>query len=141
MERTRFDEYIARFNAQDLTALDDFIAEDLDMVNGTLRIRGRDGMKDHYRLIWADFTEALTVENFVSNDEHVAIRMWAHFTATRDNPEALFGPVSAGDCFDFRGLILYWLDAEGRFERIQVAYNSFSSTPLGGATVELGIPH
>lgn len=140
MNRETFDNYIRRFNARDRTAFDDYIAPGLHMQNGTLHFDGRQGMKDHYALIWASFSEELTVERFVSDTDTVAIQMWTHFTALADNPESLFGPVSKGESFDFRGLIMYRL-ADGQFADIKVAYNSFTHTDMHGATTELGIPH
>lgn len=140
MKRSTFDDYIRRFNAQDATAFDEYIAADLHMQNGLLEFEGRQGMKEHYAKIWASFTEDLTVERFISDEDTVAIRMWAHFTARHDDPESLFGPVKKGETFDFRGLIMYQL-ADGKFADIKVAYNSFSFTNLDGVTRELGIPH
>jgi hypothetical protein len=140
MKRETFDDYIRRFNAQDGTAFDDYIADDLHMQNGTLEFDGRQAMKDHYAMIWAAFTEELTVGRFVSDDDTVAIQMWAHFTALADDPVSLFGPVRKDEHFDFRGLIMYCL-AGGKFADIKVAYNSFTQTDTTGATKELGIPH
>jgi hypothetical protein len=76
----------------------------------------------------------------VSDEETVAIRMWAHFTALDDDPDSMFGPVSKDETFDYRGLILYHVE-NGQFTQIQVAYNSFTNTKPGGEPVELGIPH
>lgn len=140
MTRERYMEYIDRFNAQDMTAFDDFITGDMHMINGTLEYTGVQGMKDHYAKIWGRFSEDLTIDKFVGNAEHVAVQMWAHFTALIDDEESLFGPVKKGETFDFRGLILYDLE-QGKFKRIRVAYNSFTFTNLAGETTELGIPH
>lgn len=140
MTKERYMEYIKRFNAQDMSAFDDFIAPDLHMINGTLEYRGVQGMKDHYAKIWGRFTEDLAIEKFISNDDHIAVQMWAHFTVLEEDEESLFGPVKEGENFDFRGLILYDLE-NGKFKRIRVAYNSFSFTNQQGEVTELGIPH
>ena len=140
MKREVFDDYIARFNAQDMTAFDQYIAPNMHMQNGTLEFNGRQAMKDHYQLIWRTFTEALTVERFVSDDETLAVQLWAHFTAQHDDPESLFGPVLAGETFDFHGVIIYQLEDE-QFTDICVAYNSFTYTNHAGEIVDLGIPH
>lgn len=140
MERALFDEYIAGFNAADPTTFDRFVAPDLHLVNGTLEILGRQGMKDHYAAIWPDFQEILTVERFVSAGDRVAIQMWARFVARADNEETLFGPVRRDETFDFRGLIMYEV-ADGLFADILVAYNSFTHTATDGARTDLGIPH
>ena len=140
MERSRFDEYIARFNAEDETAFDEFIAPDMHMTNGTLEFTGVDGMKAHYRRIWGTFREFLEVGRYVTDDDHIAIEMETEFTCLRDDPDSTFGPVVAGDSFHFSGLIVYDV-VDGRFQRIRVAYNRFTKTAADGTVTELGIPH
>lgn len=141
MDRATFDEYIAGFNAEDTTAFDRFIAEDLWMINGLLEIHGRQGMKDHYAKIWPDFVETLDVVDFVSDDTRLAIEMKTNFRARHDASEALFGPVVEGDQFDFHGVILYRINDAGQFSHIRVAYNSFRKTGVDGTRTELGLPH
>lgn len=133
-------QYINRFNAQDMSAFDEFIHPELHMINGTLEYTGVQGMKDHYAKIWGKFSEDLTIEKFISNKQLVAVKMWAHFTALINDDESLFGPVKKGENFDFKGLILYDLKNE-KFKRIQVAYNSFTFTNINGEVTDLGIPH
>lgn len=140
MDRARYDEYIKRFNEQDPTAFEEFIAPQFHMQNGTLEFDGQQGMKDHYAKIWASFREDLTVERFVSDSETVAVQMWTHFTAVKDDPGSLFGPVRAGATFDFRGLIMYRVQ-DDRFTDCLVAYNSFVATDADGVSTDLGIPH
>ncbi len=141
MDRTRFDEYIRRFNEEDPTAFDEFIAQDMKMLNGALEFTGVEGMRDHYEnKIWPYFTEALNVLAFVSNDRNVGIQMWARFTAKHDG-DTLFGKVGKGELFDFRGLILYDVNEEGKFSKITVAYNSFKNTKVSGEEIEMGMPH
>ncbi len=141
MEKSRFDDYIRRFNERDLTAFDEYLAPDMHMRNGTLEFDGVSGMRDNYELIWATFDEELHVERFVSDEQTLAIEMWAHFTAHRGTRESIFGPVEKGTTFDFRGLIMYRLAADGRFQDIKVAYNNFVRTDPGGSPREMGVPH
>jgi hypothetical protein len=54
-----FDEYIRRFNAEDATAFEEFLAPDMRMQNGTLVYYGVRGMKDHYAKIWGTLSERL----------------------------------------------------------------------------------
>ena len=140
MTEERYMQYINRFNAQDMSAFDEFIHPELHMINGTLEYTGVQGMKDHYAKIWGKFSEDLTIEKFISNKQLVAVKMWAHFTALINDDESLFGPVKKGENFDFKGLILYDLKNE-KFKRIQVAYNSFTFTNINGEVTDLGIPH
>lgn len=139
--RERFDEYIARFNAEDATAFEDFLHPEVRVLNATLEIDGIQGMKDHYqKLIWPDFVEHLNVLHFVSDQNGLAVRMWTNFRARHASEQCLFGPsVKEGDCFDYRGVIIYTV-RDGLFDSICVAYNSFTHTPKGGTPVEMGIP-
>lgn len=142
MEESRFREYIARFNAEDDTAFDDYLAPDMHVKNGTLEYTGVDGMKHHYMVnIWPHFVEKLTVPRFVSDKRTAAIQMNTLFTARRDTAETIFGPVKAGETFEFDGVIMYQLDDTDRFSDILVAYNSFVYTNAAGERRDLGIPH
>jgi hypothetical protein len=140
VDKSTFDDYITRFNAQDDTAFDDYFADDFRCLNGALEIAGIDAWKQHYATIWSTFKEELLVDRWIGDEETVAIRMRTHFTARHDDAGSLFGPVEEGHTFDFYGVIMYELTG-GRFSRIQVAYNSFSSTSPDGERRELGIPH
>jgi hypothetical protein len=141
MNRTRYDEYVRRFNEEDPTAFEEFLAPDMHMQNGTLEFTGIQGMKDHYAKIWGKIRESLNVERFVSDDQTIAVQMHAHFEALVDDDASPFGRVSKGEAFDFRGLIMYQLDPEGKYKDIKVAYNRFTLTGLDGKETELGIPH
>lgn len=141
MDRTRFDTYIRRFNAEDDTAFDEFLAPDMRMQNGTLVYHGVQGMKDHYAKIWGTMRETLHVERFVSDDVTAAVQMWTRFEALVDAEETIFGPLRRGECLDYRGVIMYRIDGSGRFSDICVAYNSFTFTGLDGRVIERGIPH
>jgi hypothetical protein len=140
VEKKVFDDYINRFNSRDPGAFADFIDPNATIVNGTLVIKGMQGMKDHYAMIWKSFSEELHVERFVSDEHTLAIQMWTHFTATKDDDHSPFGKVQAGETFDYHGVIMYQLENE-KFTDIKVAYLSFSRTDLEGNTTELGIPH
>lgn len=142
MKEARFREYIARFNAADDTAFDDYLAQDLHVKNGTLEFTGIDGMKRHYReLIWPDFREELTVPRYVSESDRAAVQMTTLFTALHNRQDSLFGAVNKGETFEFNGVIMYEINAQDRFSDILVAYNSFVHTDLDGVRHDLGIPH
>ena len=140
MKREVFDDYINRFNARDATAFEDYIDPNARVINGMLEISGMQGMKDHYAKIWRSFSEELNVERFVSDEHTLAVQMWTHFEAQKDDDDSPFGKVKAGECFDYRGVIMYQIE-KGKFTDIKVAYLSFSRTDLEGKTTELGIPH
>lgn len=140
MREEQFADYIRRFNAEDATAFDDYLAPDMAMTNGSLTFTGIEGMRHHYEaLVWPHFVETLTVLRFIGNDDTLAVQMRTNFTARHD-ADTLFGPVRKGEQFDYRGIIMYEL-RDGKFARITVAFNSFIHTRLDGSTDNLGIPH
>ncbi|WEG08510.1 nuclear transport factor 2 family protein [Microbacterium horticulturae] len=142
MEEARFREYIRRFNEEDDTAFEDYLAPDMHMRNGTLEFTGVEGMKDHYNgNIWGRFREQLTVPRFVTDGPTIAIRMLTLFTTLHDDAHTIFGAVRKGETFQFDGLIMYEVDETDRFKDIQVAYNAFIHTDLDGVQRDLGIPH
>ncbi len=140
MKREVFDDYINRFNARDAMAFEDYIDPNAKIINGTLEIQGMQGMKDHYAKIWKGFSEELHVERFVSDEHTLAIQMWTHFTAQKDDKESLFGDVKARETFDYHGIIMYQI-VNGKFTDIKISYLSFLYTNLAGKTIDLGIPH
>lgn len=140
MDRKTFDDYIRRFNAEDATTFDDYIAPNMRMLNGALEFHGVTGMRDHYQnKMWPFFVETLNVLRFVSNDTTLAVQMWTNFRA-KVAADTIFGKVVPGIQFDYRGLIMYDI-VNGKFTSITVAYNSFTGTDLNGAVRQLGIPH
>jgi methylmalonyl-CoA/ethylmalonyl-CoA epimerase len=141
MDRDAYDDYVRRFNAQDSSAFEEYLADDVLVVNGTLQYRGVQGMKDHYAGIWRTFSETLNVHRFVAGSDTLAVQLLTRFEARHDDPASLFGPVRTGDVFEFDGVVLYRIE-NGKFTEIRVAYNSFSRTDAAsGLRTELGIPH
>ncbi len=138
--RAWFDEYVRRFNAKDATAFDDYLAKDALILNGTLELRGIQGMRDHYeQSIWRFFEETIHINRFVSDGRTLAVSMWTHFVATKSGT-SIFGPVGEQDTFDFRGLVMYEIES-AKFSKITVAYNSFARTNADGTVITLGPPH
>jgi hypothetical protein len=141
MLRSRYDDYIRRFNERDATAFDDYITDDMTMLNGALTFTGVAGMRDHYEnKIWPFFKETLHVLRFVSDDISLAVQLRTEFVALGD-ADTLFGPVKKGERFEYRGVIMYEINDEDRFTSIIVAYNSFQNMKVTGEVIEMGMPH
>ncbi len=140
MKKEVFDDYIRRFNERDLTTFEDYIDPDATVINGTLEIKGMQGMKDHYNEIWRSMKEELDVVRFVSDDDSLAIEMLTHFEVQKDDDDSPFGKIKAGEQFDFHGIIMYQI-VNNKFTNIKVAYLTFTYTDLEGNKKELGIPH
>lgn len=140
MERSRFDDYIRRFNAKDAAAFDDYLAPDMQLRNGRLEYGGVDGMKRHYAGIWACMDETLRVLDYVTDGHRAAVVMHTHFAVRRTCEESPFGPVREGETFDYEGVIFYEITGE-RFSRIIVSYLDFVKTDVDGQRTSLGIVH
>lgn len=140
MNRSDFDAYVHRFNAEDDSAFRLYLAPDVTVQNGGLQLRGVQAMIDHYAAIWSRFRETLQVQRFVCDGETLAVELRTHFEARADDPASPFGPVRAGECFDYHGLVMYRIEG-GRFKDIKVAYLEFVHTDRQGARRPLGIVH
>lgn len=140
MDRERFDEYVRRFNAEDASAFDVFLAPDVTVQNGGLHYQGRQGMKDHYAKIWGRLKETLVVQRFVCDGDTLAVHLKTHFEALVDDGDTLFGSIRRGECFDYDGVVMYRLEG-GLLADIKVSYLSFKKTDLNGVQHSLGLVH
>lgn len=140
MNRSDFDDYVRRFNAEDPSAFELYLAPDVTVQNGRLHYRGVQAMIDHYAKIWGRFRETLQVERFVGDDATLAVELRTHFQARVDDAASPFGPVRAGEAFEYHGVVIYRIEA-GRFADIKVAYLDFVHTGLDGVRKSLGIVH
>lgn len=140
MNRERFGDYLRRFNARDASAFDDYLTPDVAVRNGGLHYRGVQAMKDHYAKIWSSMQETLHLQRFVADGETMAVELHTEFVAVRDDGDSVFGPVQAGERFDYRGIVMYRLRG-GRIADIRVSYLGFERTGPDGVRRSLGIPH
>ena len=140
MDRLRFDAYIRRFNAEDPTAFDEFLAPDVTVQNGGLRYQGRQAMKDHYARIWGRMKETIRLTSFVCDGQALSAGMRTHFEALVDDGHTIFGSIRRGECFDYHGVVMYRIE-DGLLAGIEVAYLSFTKTDLNGIVHSIGLPH
>lgn len=140
MDRARFDDYVRRFNAEDPTAFDEFLAPEVTVQNGGLHYTGRQGMKDHYAKIWGRMKETLNVKRFVCDGQTLAVHLHTHFEALVDDGHTLFGSIRRGECFDYDGLVMYRIE-NGLLADIKVSYLSFTKTDLNGVQHAIGLAH
>lgn len=140
MTRTEYERYVALFNAEDTSAFRTYLTEDVRVCNGHLEYQGVQGMIDHYAKIWGNFKETLNVLQYIGNADNVAVELHTHFDVLVDDEQSLFGPVKAGETFDYYGIVMYRL-REGRFCEIKVSYLDFVHTDLSGKKTSLGIVH
>jgi hypothetical protein len=140
INKAAFDHYIALFNAKNPQAFEACFADDIVMQNGHLIMKGIPAVKEHYRKIWSVMKEELNVVNYTSDGDNLAIEMKTHFTVLNDTDESPFGPIKKDENFDYHGVIMYKINADGKFYDIKVAYLDFTRT-TNGKTVSLGMAH
>jgi ketosteroid isomerase-like protein len=140
MNRQDFDDYLRRFNARDASAFDAYLAPDVTVQNGGLHFGGVQAMKDHYARIWSSMKETLHLKRFVGDAETLAVELHTEFVAVRDDGNSVFGPVQAGERFDYHGIVMYRL-RDGRIADIRVSYLAFERTGLDGTLRPIGMPH
>lgn len=140
MDRSTFDDYVQRFNAEDVSAFEMYLAPNVTVQNGRMRFQGVQSMIDHYSKIWGKLKETLRIERFVSDGVTLAVELRTNFEALVADPESLFGSVQAGQTFDFHGIVMYRI-VEGKLADIKVSYLDFVRTDLDGVKTSLGIVH
>jgi hypothetical protein len=140
LNRAGFDNYIAMFNDKNPLAFEAYYADNMRMQNGHMVLNGIPEVKEHYRKIWSVMKEELTVVNYVSDGDSLAVELKAHFTARKDAADSPFGKVKQGENFDYHGVILYKINHLGKFYDIKVAYLDFTRT-TDGVTQSLGMAH
>jgi hypothetical protein len=139
MLRSRYDDYVQRFNDKDPSAFDDFYAPDVRMQNGMVVMEGLGTIKENYSRLWSAFDDTLEVERWLSDGDLLTVQMHTTFRAITDEADTVFGPVATGDVLEYRGLILYELEQD-QFTDIVVAYNQLMFTRTDGRREELGVP-
>jgi hypothetical protein len=125
---------VRRFNAQDVTASERYLAPDLRVWNDSFYYTGIDGMKAHYAKIWKTFIETLNIKGFVSDGSTTAVELVTDFYASCDADETLAGAVKQGDYLQFHGVVLYE-EQDGRFTSIEVAYLSSGMVAPNGVLI------
>lgn len=107
MKKEKFEAYINRFNNRDSSFFENFVHSNAKTINGTPEIFSLRGMKDRYARTRKGFSEELHVQLFVSDERPLAIQIRTHITARENDIEFLFGPVKAGETFNYHGVTLY----------------------------------
>lgn len=125
MRRSDYDAYVAAFNAADFAGFTTYYTDDiLFEIGDRKRLRGRDEIVAFYREVKSRVRETLTVVKFIGDDEGAAAEVETEFVALEDWPEFISGPLSEGDVYRRRGLIMYdlrdGLISHARAARIRV---------------------
>ncbi|MBS1239970.1 MAG: SnoaL-like domain protein [Proteobacteria bacterium] len=86
------------------------------------RFEGKQAIIDFYRPMFAHLREQVTFESIEASDSHIHAVATSRFTAIRDAPECILGPMKEGDYFLVSVIVDYAL-RDGLICRIEVTRN------------------
>ncbi|MDE2561448.1 MAG: nuclear transport factor 2 family protein [Sphingomonadales bacterium] len=128
IDRARYDQYLAAFNAKDYDAVADFYVDPPRMEFFGIVIRSRQELKDFYAWLHSCVKESVTLRNFAASETCTAcdaiVRIEALRDLTREELDAKgatgFFPIKAGEVQEIRQFIFYTVK-DGKIEKVEAA--------------------
>jgi hypothetical protein len=120
MDRARYEQYAAAFNARDYDRVFDFYVEHPTIDFFGVHIRSRADLKRFYGFLHTYVRETVRVEKFAASEELVALEAIVRVEGIRDLDRATleahgYGglqPIRAGEVQEMRQYIHYYLQGE-----------------------------
>jgi len=106
-----FQSYAAAFSAGDFERFPKFYTKDvvLHLTSSVGDINGREGIVEFYRPMFERVRETVTVEHIEASDERIALDAVSRFTAVRDAPDFVVGPLKQGEWYEVPVRVVYTL--------------------------------
>jgi ketosteroid isomerase-like protein len=105
-----FKAYTSAFSNADFMRFALFYTEDVRLELGSVpRIEGRQGIVDFYRPMFERVRERLTINSVRATDATIELDALTRFTAIKDAPDFVVGPLCAGDYIEGRVIVNYEL--------------------------------
>ncbi len=128
IDRARYDQYLAAFNARDYDGVADFYVDPPRMEFFGIVITSRQELKDFYRWLHSFVMESVTLRNFAASETCTACDAVVRIEAIRDlDREELdakgatgFFPIKAGEVQEIRQFIFYTVK-DGKIEQVEAA--------------------
>ncbi|WP_336979656.1 nuclear transport factor 2 family protein [Altererythrobacter fulvus] len=118
-----FRAYGAAFSAADFTRWPKFYTDDVVFsLHSFGTFEGKQAIVDFYRPVFADIREEVIFESIEASDRHIRAVATSRFTALRDAPDCVLGPVKQGDVIVAPVIADYTL-RDGLICRIEVTRN------------------
>lgn len=118
-----FRAYGAAFSAADFTRWPKFYTDDVVFsLHSFGTFEGKQAIVDFYRPVFADIREEVIFESIEASDRHIRAVATSRFTALRDAPDCVLGPVKQGDVIIAPVIADYTL-RDGLICRIEVTRN------------------
>lgn len=128
LDRARYDQYLAAFNAKDYDRVADFYVDPPRMEFFGIVITSRQALKDFYSWLHSAVKESVTLRNFAASETCTACDAIVRIEATRDlTREELdakgatgFFPIAKGQVQEIRQFIFYTVK-DGKIEQVEAA--------------------
>lgn len=128
LDRARYDQYLAAFNAKDYDGVADFYVDPPRMEFFGIVITSRQALKDFYSWLHSAVKESVTLRNFAASETCTACDAIVRIEATRDlTREELdakgatgFFPIAKGEVQEIRQFIFYTVQ-DGKIEQVEAA--------------------
>jgi ketosteroid isomerase-like protein len=105
-----FGAYTAAFGNADFERFASFYTDDVRLELGSVPpIDGKAGVVAFYRSMFQSVRERLTVTSVVATDDVIELDAVTRFTAVRDTPDFVVGPLQRGEYIEGRLLVAYRL--------------------------------
>jgi ketosteroid isomerase-like protein len=105
-----FRAYTSAFSNADFERFPKFYTEDVRLELGSVPpINGRQGIIDFYRPMFERVREHLTVNSVKATDDTIELDAITRFTAVKDAPDFVVGPLKVGESIEGRVLVSYRL--------------------------------
>src|SRR5262245_10137294 len=105
-----FRAYTSAFSNADFDRFPKFYTEDVRLELGSVPpITSRQGIVDFYRPMFERVREHLTVNSVSATDESIELDAITRFTAVKDAPDFVVGPLKVGESIEGRVLVSYRL--------------------------------
>jgi hypothetical protein len=120
-QRAAFLAYTRAFSGAEYERFSAFYTDDVVLeLNSMPPIRGRQGIVDFYSKMFPSVRENLEIHQIVADDNGIAGDFTSVFTAVRDAPDFVVGPLKQGESISVRVFVYYTLK-DGLISRIKVA--------------------
>ncbi len=128
IDRARYEQYLAAFNARDYDGVADFYVDPPSMAFFGIEIRSRQELKDFYAWLHSFVKESVSLLNFAASETCTACDAIVRIEAIRDLDRAEldargasgFFPIKAGDVQEIRQFIFYTVK-DGKIEKVEAA--------------------
>lgn len=103
--------YAAAFSAAEFDRFPQFYTDDvvLHLTSSAGDVVGKQGIVDFYRPMFESVRETVIVEHFDASDERIAVDAISRFTAVRDAPDFVVGPLRQGEWVEVPVRVVYSL--------------------------------